>query len=49
MGQPGAVMIAFVVEKDLGFLLQPPKRRGMNDAVAVALEIGARRARIFIV
>ncbi len=45
MGQPGAEVLAFVLEEDLRLVLQPPKRRRMDDAVAVALEFRARGAR----
>ncbi len=38
MGQPGAVMIALVIDKDLRLVGQPAKRRRMNDAVPVALK-----------
>jgi hypothetical protein len=48
VGQSRAVVIAFVVKKNLGFLLQPPKRGRMNNAVSITLEIGTRRARFFI-
>ena len=44
VGQPGAEMLALVVEEDLGLVLQAPEGGGMDDAVAVALEFGARRA-----
>ncbi len=45
MGQPGAEVLAFVLEEDLRLVLQAPEGRGMDDAVAVALELGARGAR----
>src|SRR3546814_12698181 len=44
VGQPRAVVIALVVDEDLGLVLQPPEGAGMDDAVAVALKAGARRA-----
>src|SRR3546814_19564300 len=44
VGQPRAVVIALVVDEDLGLVLQPPDGAGMDDAVAVALKAGARRA-----
>jgi hypothetical protein len=47
VSQPGSVVIAFVIEKHLGFLLQSAKSRRMDNAVAVALEICARRTWIF--
>src|SRR5262249_29949775 len=43
MGEPRAVVIALVIDEDLGLVLQPPERRRMDDAVAVALEGAARR------
>jgi len=38
MGKAGAVMIALVIDEDLGLVLETAKGRGMDDAVAVALE-----------
>ena len=43
MGEPGAVMIAFVKHEHLGLVGQPPERRRVDDAVAVA-PVGAARA-----
>ncbi len=40
VGQPGAVEIAFVVDEDLGLVLQFSKRGAVDDAVAVALPGG---------
>ena len=34
--------VAFVVHEHLRFVNQPPEGRGVNDAVAVALELAAR-------
>src|ERR1700677_1458323 len=45
MRQPGAVMIAFVEYEDLGLVFEPPKRRSVNDTVAVAAERAAVLAR----
>ena len=45
MGQPGAEQVALVVQEDLGLVDQAPERARMDDAVAVALEIVARRRR----
>lgn len=47
MGQPCAEMIALVIDEHLRLVFQAPKRRRMNDPVAVALERGARRAFAF--
>jgi hypothetical protein len=47
VGQPGAVMIAVGTDEDLGLVLQPPEGGRVDDPVAVALEVGARRARSF--
>ena len=44
VGQPGAVMVAFVVDEDLRLVRQAPERGGMDDAVAIAAEIVARAA-----
>ena len=41
--QPRAVMIALVIDEDLGLVLQPAERGRMDDAVAVALK---RRAHV---
>ena len=45
VGQAGAVVIAFVEHENLGFVLQAPESRGMNDPVAVAAERAAGPAR----
>ena len=45
MGQAGAVVVALVVEEDLRLVLQAAERGRMDDAVAIALERGAGRAR----
>ena len=45
MGQARAVMIAFMGDENLRLLLQAAEGVGVDDAVAVALEIGARGAR----
>ena len=37
-----AEQVAFVVQKHLGFVHQPPKRGGVNNAITVALKIVAR-------
>src|SRR3546814_18109575 len=44
VGQPRAVVIALVVDEDLGLVLQPPEGAGLAAAVGVALKEGARRA-----
>ena len=41
-------MVAFVIDEHLGLIGQPPESRGVNDAVAVALEWGAQRAARFL-
>ena len=45
VGQPGAVMIAFVEHEYLGFVLQAAKSGGMDHAVAIAPEWAAALAR----
>src|SRR5262249_18776783 len=45
VGQAGAIVVALVVDEHLGLVGKPPKRRGMNDSVAVAAELVAGRAR----
>ena len=42
VGQPSAVMIAFVRHEDLRLVREPAESRGMNNPVAVALEVRAR-------
>ena len=44
VGEPGAEVVALVGDEDLGLLLQPSESRGMDDAVAVAVEVRARAA-----
>ena len=48
VGQPRAVMIALVRQKDLRLVRQPPESRGVQHAVTVALERASRRARRFV-
>jgi hypothetical protein len=43
--ETGAIMIPLVVDEDLGLVVEPPEGGGMQDAVAVAGEGGARVAR----
>ena len=38
MGQPGAVMVALVLDKDLGLVGQPAERGRVNNSVAIALK-----------
>jgi hypothetical protein len=38
MGQSGPVMVSHWNEKDLSFMLQSPKRLGMNDSISVVLK-----------
>ena len=47
VGQAGAEMVALVEDEHLGLVGEPPERRRMDDAVAVAAEIAPRRARGF--
>ena len=37
-------MIPFMLDENLGLVLEPPERSGMDDPVAVALIAGPRRA-----
>jgi hypothetical protein len=37
-------MLAFVMQENLGLVLQAPEGRRMDDPVAIALEFRARRA-----
>ena len=38
VGQPGAVMVALVIDEDLCLVRQAPERGRMDDAVAIAAE-----------
>ena len=38
MGQPGSIVIPFVIDEHLSLVLQAPKSRGVDDAISVALE-----------
>ena len=42
VGQPGSVVIALVIDKNLRLVGQPAERGRMDDAVAVALKRGPR-------
>src|SRR5262245_16709335 len=44
MREPRAVVIPFVLHEDLRLVLEPAERRGVDDAVAVALIAGPGRA-----
>ena len=44
VGETRAVVVAFVEDEDLRLVGKPAKRGRMDDAVAVAAEIAARRA-----
>ena len=47
MGQAGAEMVALVVDEDLGLVVEAAEGGRVDDAVAVALELGAgRRGRL---
>src|SRR5690349_1479407 len=45
--QARAEQIAFTIDENLGLVLEPPERGGMNDAVPVALKYGTPRRRVF--
>ena len=49
MGQPGAVVVAFVKHEDLGLVLQPAKRRRMDHPIAVAAKRAAGPTRRLVV
>ena len=49
MGEPRAVMVALVIDEDLGLVVQPAEGGRVEDAVAVAAEGRAGRARGLIV
>ena len=44
MGEPGAEVIALVIDEHLGLVLEPPKRGAVHDPVAIALERTAQPA-----
>ena len=43
VGQPGAEMVALVIDEDLRLVLEPAEGGGMDDPVPVALELAAGR------
>jgi len=43
MGEAGAVVVAFVIHEDLGFVFEAPKGGAMNYPIAIALEAGPHR------
>ncbi len=43
VGEAGAVVVAFGVDENLGFVLQAAERFRVQDTVAVAHELGAER------
>ena len=45
VGEPGAEMIALVIDENLGLVGEAAERGRVDDPVAVALEFGARRRR----
>ena len=47
MREARAEQVAFVIHEHLGLVFEPAERRRMDDAVAVALEFGARAGRRF--
>jgi hypothetical protein len=40
--QTRAKEIAFVIDENLGFVFETPERRGMNDAITIALKFTTR-------
>ena len=46
MRQPSAIQIAFVIDEYLGLVDQATKGSGMNDAIAIALELAAQMRRV---
>ena len=44
--EPRAKQVALVIDEDLRLVFEPAKRGGMHDAVAIALEFGARGRRL---
>ncbi len=49
VGQPRAVVVALVVDEDLGLVLEPAEGAAVDDPVAVALEGGAVVVLLFLV
>jgi hypothetical protein len=49
MGEPGAVIVPFVENKDLGLVFESPEGRGMDNSVTVALEQRPALALRFVV
>ncbi len=48
MGKAGSVMIPLGGKENLGFILEPAKRFGMNNPVPVPLERGSNVAVFFL-
>src|SRR5689334_22737279 len=48
MREPRAEMIAFMIDEHLRLVLEAPKRRGMHDAIAIALKSAAAVRRFFV-
>jgi hypothetical protein len=49
VGQPGSIVVAFVISEDLGFVLEAPEGFGMDDPVSVPLKSCPIRAFLFSV
>ena len=49
VGEAGAEMIAGAIEENLGLIFEAAEGAGMNDAIAVALVMGAPFGRVFLV
>jgi hypothetical protein len=45
MRQAGTIVIAFVIDEDLGFVFETAKGCGMDNAIAIALKAGAHPMR----
>ena len=41
MGEAGAIVVAGLVDEDLGFVFEPSEGGGVNDPVAIPLKTGA--------
>ena len=49
MGEAGAVIVAFMVDKNLGFIFQSSECRGVYDAITVSLKPGSVEVLLFLI
>ena len=49
MGETSPVIVAFVVNKNLGFIFQSSECRGVDDAITVSLKPGSVEVLLFLI